>query len=204
MNNTKIIFLFIFFSLLLCQESSFFKSYKKQGSFVISGSLYSVFSQEENSDNENFKELKFDYRMRGPLGLWVGFLNDEKKDINIGTLGFGYFFKTKKWDLAILTEKSFYDKNYTIEELSDVDEYYEYKLSWLYNLKRNIPFYLKYVNSYHKTLNNDYNKKDYLFIGSYSIINKIILSYNVGLKIEDMLKLDFNTGKIGLTFGYKF
>ena len=204
MNNTKIIFLFIFFSLLLSQESSFFKSYKKQGNFVISGSLYSTFSQEENSDTKSFKELKFDYRMRGPLALWVGFLNDEESDSNIGTLGFGYFFKTKKWDLAILTEKSFYDKNYTIDELSEMDESYEYKLSWLYNLKRNIPFYLKYVNSYHKSSNNSYNKTDYLFIGSYSIINKIILSYNVGLKIEDLLKLDFNTGKISLTFGYKF
>ena len=142
--------------------------------------------------------------MRGPLGIWVSILNDDKTGFNIGTLGFGYFFKTKKWDLALLTEKSFYDKNYTIEQLSDMNESYEYKLSWLYNLKRNIPFYLKYVNSYYKNLNNSYNKRDYLFIGSYSIINNIILSYNVGLKIEDLLKLDFNTGKISLTFGYKF
>jgi len=142
--------------------------------------------------------------MRGPLGVWASILNDEDSGYNIGTFGFGYFFKTKKWDLAILTEKSFYDENYTIEELSEVDESYDYKLSWLYNLKRNIPVYLKYVNSYHKTLNNSYNKKDYLFIGSYSIFNKIILSYDVGLKIEDLLKLDFNTGKIGMTFGYKF
>jgi len=204
LNNTKIIFLFIFFSLLICQESSFFKSYKKQGSFVISGSLYSTFTQEENSGTQNFKELKFDYKIKGPLGLWVGFLNDDKSDVNVGTLGFGYFFKTKKWDLALLTEKSFYSEKYTVEELSEVDESYEYKLCWLYNLKRNIPFYLKYVNSYHKTSNNSYNKKDYLFIGSYSIINNIILSYNVGLKIEDLLKLDFNTGRTGLTFGYKF
>ena len=204
MNNTKIIFLFIFFSLLICQESSFFKSYKKQGSFVVSGSFYSTFTQEEDSHNKNFKELKFDYKIKGPLGLWVGFLNDDKSDVNVGTLGFGYFFKTKKWDLALLTEKSFYSEKYTVEELSEVDESYEYKLCWLYNLKRNIPFYLKYVNSYHKTSNNSYNKKDYLFIGSYSIINNIILSYNVGLKIEDLLKLDFNTGRTGLTFGYKF
>jgi len=188
----------------LSQESSFFKSYKKQGNFVISGSLYNTFTQDENSDTKSFKELKFDYKMRGPLALWVGFLNDEKSGCNIGTLGFGYFFKTKKWDLAILTEKSFYDENYTIEELSVVEESYEYKLSWLFNLKKDIPFYLKYVNSYHKNSNNSYNKRDYLFIGSYSIFNKIILSYNVGLKITDLLKLDFNTGKIGLTFGYKF
>ena len=171
---------------------------------MISGSLYNTFTQDENSNNKNFKELKFDYKMKGPLGLWVAFLNDDKSDVNLGTLGFGYFFKTKKWDLALFTEKSFYSENYTIEELSKLDESYEYKLSWLYNLKKKIPFYLKYVNSYHKNSNNSYNKKDYLFIGSYSIINKIILSYNLGLKIEDLLKLDFNTGKIGITFGYKF
>ena len=204
MNNTKIIFLFIFFSLLLCQESSFFKSYKKQGNFVISGSLYSTFTQDESSNNKNFKEVKFDYKMKGPLGIWVSLLNDKESGINIGTLGFGYFFKTKKWDLALLTEKSFYDENYTLEDLSESDEAYEYKLSWLYNFKKNIPFYLKYVNSYHKSSDDSYNKKDNLFIGSYSIINKIILSYNIGLKVEDLLKLDFNTGKIGITFGYKF
>ena len=204
MNNTKITLLFIFSSLLLCQESSFFKSYKKQGNFVILGSLYSTFTQDESSNNKNFKEVKFDYKMKGPLGIWFGLLNDKESGINIGTLGFGYFLKTKKWDLVLLTEKSFYDENYTLEDLSESDEAYEYKLGWLYNLKKNIPFYLKYVNSYHKSSDDSYNKKDNLFIGSYSIINKIILSYNIGLKIEDLLKLDFNTGKIGITFGYKF
>ena len=203
MNSIKIIFLLTFFSLLICQESSFYKSYKKQGSFVISGSLFGTLAQDSNN-NESSRELKLDYKMRGPLGVWFSVLNNEKNNINIGTLGLGYFFKTKKWDLALLTEKSFYDKDYTDVELSENQEFYEYKLGWLYHLKKNIPFYLKYVNSYHKSVNNSYNKKDYLFIGSYSFINKILLSYNIGMKVEDLLKLDFNTGKIGITFGYKF
>ena len=60
--------------------------------------------------------------MKGPLGIWVSLLNDKESGINIGTLGCGYFLKTKKWDLALLTEKSFYDKNYKLEDLSESDE----------------------------------------------------------------------------------
>ena len=75
MNSIKIIFLLTFFSLLICQESSFYKSYKKQGSFVISGSLFGTLAQDSNN-NETSRELKLDYKMKGPLGVWFSVLNN--------------------------------------------------------------------------------------------------------------------------------
>ena len=97
----------------------------------------------EMTNKQLSRELKLDYKMKGPLGVWFSVLNNEKNNINIGTLGLGYFFKTKKWDLALLTEKSFYDKDYTDEELSENQEFYEYKLGWLYHLKKKYPFLSK-------------------------------------------------------------
>tara|TARA_Y100001960_G_C14579183_1_gene779825 strand:+ start:260 stop:886 length:627 start_codon:yes stop_codon:yes gene_type:complete len=204
LNNIKIIALFMFFSFLFCQESTFFKSYKKQGNFVISGSLYNSFSKGSDFDSKTYTKIKFDYKMRGKLGIWVSILNDEENDMNIGSIGFGYFLKTKKWDLGLFTEKSFYEEDYLFDDLSQSEETYDYKLGWLYNIKKNIPIYIKYENSYHKLLNDSYDKRDKIFIGSYSIINKIILSYSLGTKVVDLLKMNFKSGEIGITVGYKF
>lgn len=199
----------LFFLLGVMQSQEAGMIFSNKSSIVLSTSLYNDFSK--NNDNEGgiYQQVKLDYKLKSPVEIWISFLKKNDTDISYCSLGFSYLLKGKKWDLGLFLENNFYEDDENNDSVSTLHNNYM-KYGWSINFKKELPFYFKYTNSYREVYtHNDtallINKKtDFLSIGSFLNLDKIILTYGIIFPVKDVLMLDFNSGMIEVLVGYKF
>ena len=162
-------------------------------------------NQFEDNDFKNDIDFsaKLDFKLKSPLQFWLKGVYDQHQDIYFSVLGLGYLLNTKKWNLSIYSEKTFFEKDYDIVKLSQSRQNFYFNTGFIFYFKNDVPIYLKYSNIYKKIAENEFNKVDKIMLGSYFAIDKFIYSLGLDFNLRDFLHLDLDNTEFSFTVGYK-
>ena len=167
---------------------------------------------QNNEFNDDFDfSAKLDFKFKSPIQLWLKGIYNQTEDIYFGTIGLGYLWNTKKWNVSVYSEKTYFQESYDKVTLIDSNQNFYFNTGFIFYFKNKIPVYLKYSNIYKNTLNenqdvinkNVFNKVDKIMFGTYFTMNKLIYSFGLDFHLKEFLHLNFDNTELSFTVGYK-
>ena len=159
---------------------------------------------QDNAFNDDIDfSAKLDFKLKSPIQFWLKGIYDQKEDLYFNVIGLAYLLNTKKWNVSIYSEKTFFEQEYDKDKLLESRKNFYFNTGFIFYFKNDTPIYLKYSNIYRKIDQNKFDKVDRLMFGSYFTLDKLLFSLGLDFNLRDFLYQDFNNTELSFTIGYK-